>query len=253
MRQMSGHSHWSGIKFKKAAADKKRGKLFSKVSKRIMSAARRGGADISGNIELQAAVEEAKAANMPKDKIERAILKGAGQLPGEQLEAVRYEGYGRGGAAVMVDALTDNRNRTSPDVRRVFEDCGGKLGASGCVAWHFRTKGLILVAPEERGEEELLELAAEAGAEDFENAGDLYEVTCEVGQLNAVKTALLEAGVKVESAEITEVPGDYVDLSVKDAEKVLAMMEKLENLEDVVNIYSNFNLPPELVERLAAQ
>jgi len=250
---MAGHSHWAGIKHKKQRQDQRRGRLFSRLSKAIMSAARRGGKDPATNLELQYAIEEAKAANMPKETIERAILKGAGELGGQRLEAVRYEGYGSGGAAVIVDALTDNRNRTTPHIRKIFDDHGGKLGTSGCVSWAFRTRGLIILPPQGKEEDELFELAVEAGAEDFQRAGDVYEVTCPAEELKAVLDALTAAGLEHESAQITLVPTSYVDLSVEDGRRVLALMDELEEDEDVTNVYSNFNLPEELVAELSGQ
>jgi len=247
---MAGHSHWAGIKHKKAKEDKKRGRLFSRVSKQIMTAVRTGGKDPEANLDLKYAIEAAKAANMPKDNIERAILRAAGELEGSRLEAVRYEGYGPGGAAVMVEALTDNRNRTTSVVRKVFTDHGGELGASGCVAWTFESKGLILISANNRTEEEVFDLVVEAGAEDLQNEGDFYEVRCDPKDFPAVKQALQEAGVTLESAEITMVPKSYVDLDVEDGRKVVKMLEELEEDDDVVNVYSNFNLPPELVAEL---
>ena len=247
---MAGHSHWAGIKHKKAKEDKKRGKVFSHVAKQLMSAARRGGKDADNNLDLKYAIEAAKAANMPKPTIERAILKGAGELEGARLEAARYEGYGPGGAAVMVEAITDNRNRTTAIVRKAFNDHGGELGASGCVAWTFETKGLIPLQLDDRGEDEIFELAVEAGAEDFQQAGELYELSCGPKDLHALKQALQAAGVNWESAEVTMLPRSYVDLNVGDGRKVLKMMEELEEDEDVINVYSNFNLPAELVEEL---
>jgi len=250
---MSGHSHWAGIKHKKERQDKRRGRLFSRLSKAIISAARRGGKDPDANLELQYAIEEAKAANMPKETIERAILKGAGELEGQQLEAVRYEGYGSGGAAVIVDALTDNRNRTTAHVRKIFDDRGGKLGASGCVSWVFQTKGLVILPAADRSEEELFDLAVEAGAEDFQRAGDFYELTCPARELKNVLDALESSGIQHDSAEITLVPLSYVDLSVEDGRRVLGLLDDLQEDEDVTNVYSNFNLPPELVAELSEQ
>jgi len=251
---MAGHSHWAGIKHKKERQDKRRGKLFSKLAKNIMGAARRGGKDPDLNLELQYAIEDAKAANMPKDNIERAVLKGAGELEGEQIESVRYEGYGPGGAAVIVDALTDNRNRTTANVRRIFESHGGKLGATGCVSWNFETKGLILISlDDETGEEQVFDVAVEAGAEDFQQAGGSYELTCPVGEFRGVREALAGAGIEYESAEITEVPRSYTDLGVDDGRKIVTMMEELEDDEDVNRVHSNFNLPQELVDEMSGQ
>jgi len=250
---MAGHSHWAGIKHKKAKEDKRRGKVFSRVSKQIMTAVRAGGKDPDMNLDLKYAVEAAKAVNMPKDNIERAILKAAGELEGERLEPVRYEGYGAGGVAVMVDALTDNRNRTSPHMRKIFDAHGGQLGTSGCVAWSFQTRGLIILQLGDRTEEEVFDIAIDAGADDFQPAGEVYELSCNAKDLHVVRNALAEAGLEWESAEITEVPTSYVDLSVDDGRKVLKMMEELEDDEDVTNVYSNFNLPQELIDELEAE
>jgi len=250
---MSGHSHWAGIKHKKARVDKVRGRAFSRLSKAIMSASRRGGKSPDTNLELQYAIDAAKAENMPKDTIERAILKGAGELAGQQVESMRYEGYGSGGAAVMVDILTDNRNRTTPQLRKIFDDHGGKLGTSGCVAWNFETKGMFLVELGERDPDEVFDLAVEAGAEDFRAEGDLHEVVCPVTEFKSVLDALAGAGLKCESAEVSEVPTGYVDLGEDDGRKILKMMEDLSEHEDVTNVYSNFNLPDSLVEELGAQ
>ena len=250
---MSGHSHWATIKHKKAKSDNKRGRAFSRLAKRVIAAARMGGKDPDLNLELQYAIADAKAANMTKDSIERAILKGAGELEGQNVEAVRYEGYGPGGAAVMVDAMTDNRNRTTPHVRRILDAHGGQLGANGCVAWLFHTKGLILISPDGHSEEDLLELAIDAGAEDFQTGGELFEVSCEPTNFRAVRQALQQAGVAIESAEITQVPGTYVNLDEDAGRKMLKLMDELEEDEDVTNVYSNFNLPPELAAELEGE
>ncbi|MHC5033804.1 MAG: YebC/PmpR family DNA-binding transcriptional regulator [Planctomycetota bacterium] len=247
---MAGHSHWAGIKHKKAREDARRGKVFSRIAKQIITAVRGGGKDPDTNLELKYAIDAAKAVNMPKDNIERAILRGAGELGDVHLEAVRYEGYGPGGAAVMVDGLTDNRNRTTANIRRAFNNHGGELGATGCVSWNFDMKGLILLLPGDKGEEELFELAIEAGAEDFQQAGDVFEVSCAPGALQELEATLAAAGVTWESAEVTMVPKSYVDLSVDDGRKVLKMMEDLEENDDVTNVFSNFNLAPELIAEL---
>ena len=250
---MSGHSHWAGIKHKKGREDAKRGRLFSRLAKAIISAARQGGKDPSTNLALQYAVEEAKAANMPKDTIARAILKAVGELEGQQLASVRYEGYGSGGAAVMVDALTDNRNRTTANVRRIFDSHAGKLGTSGCVSWMFSTKGLFILDLGGRTEEEVFDIAVEAGAEDFQPSGEFYELTCPVAEFKNVRDALEGAGITHESAEITEVPTSYVDLDADEGRKILKMMGSLEEDEDVNGVHSNFNLPEELVAELNAE
>jgi YebC/PmpR family DNA-binding regulatory protein len=248
---MSGHSHWATIKHKKGKSDNLRGRAFSRLAKRIMSAAREGGKDPALNLELQYAIADARAVNMPKDNIERSILKGAGELEGVQVEHVRFEGYGPGGAALMVDAMTDNRHRTTPHIRRILDSHGGQLGANGCVAWLFHTKGLILVAADGHTEEELLELAIEAGAEDFQTGGELFEISCEPTNYRKVRQALSDAGVRIESAEITQVPATYVDLDEEHGRKMLKLMDELEEDEDVTNVYSNFNLPAELAAELA--
>ncbi len=247
---MAGHSHWAGIKHKKEREDKKKGKLFSKISKLLMTSARQGGKDPEHNIELQQAIDKAKEANMPKDNIERAILKGVGELDGVQIETLRYEGYGAGGAAVIVDTLTDNRNRTGADVRKIFSAHGGNLGAQGCVSWNFETKGLIILNLDDREEEEVFDITVEAGAEDFQKAGGSYELTCAPGDLHAVGQSLKENGLEFESSEITEVPQSYADLDYKQGKQILALLEELEDHEDVSNVYSNFNLPQELVNEL---
>ncbi len=249
---MAGHSHWAGIKHKKEREDKKRGKLFSKLSKQIMSSARQGGKDPSLNIELQQAVEKAKEANMPKDNIERAILKGVGELDGVQLENIRYEGYGAGGAAVIVDTLSDNRNRTGSEIRKIFSSHGGNLGAQGCVSWNFESKGFIIINLEDYSEEEIFDLTVEAGVEDFQESGEgVYELVCAPEDFQSVRDALKKNGLDYESAEITEVPQSYVDLDINDGRKTLALMDELEDHEDVSNVYSNFNLPKDLVEELS--
>lgn len=247
---MAGHSHWAGIKYKKEREDKRKGKLFSKLSKHLMSATRQGGKDPSHNIELQQAIEKAKEANMPKENIERAILKGAGELDGVRIDSIRYEGYGCGGAAVIVDALSDNRNRTGAEIRKIFDNHGGNLGAPGCVSWNFETRGLIILNLADRSEEEIFDAAVEAGAEDFQKAGGSYELTCAPGLLNDVCRALTGNDIEYESSEITEVPCSYVDLNYEDGRKILAMMEELEDHDDVSNVYSNFNLPEELVAEM---
>ena len=194
---MSGHSHWAGIKYKKALADARKGKLFSKIARKLTSAARGGGGDPDSNLELRYAMDESRAANMPKENVRRAIDKGLGNLPGYSFERVVYEGYGTGGVAIMAEALTDNRNRTASDVRKIFDRNGGNLGESGCVAWMFDRKGLVAVSAEDVDEDELLLAAMEAGAENMERVEDLFEITTEVAALHATKTALEKAGYEV--------------------------------------------------------
>jgi YebC/PmpR family DNA-binding regulatory protein len=249
---MAGHSHWAGIKHKKAAVDAKRGKLWSKLARAIITAAR-GGGDPKANLALQYAIDKAKEANMPKDTIERAIKKGTGELAGAQLESVSYEGYTPGGAAILVDCVTDNRNRTTPLVRKAFERHGGNMGQPGCVGWLFERKGLFIAGLGERTEEQVFELAVEGGAEDFQKSGDTYEITCPAEEFGNVRDTLKEADVPVESSEITMVPKSYVELGVKDGRKTLALMEELDDIEDVENVYSNFDLPEELVRELDSE
>jgi YebC/PmpR family DNA-binding regulatory protein len=243
---MAGHSHWAGIKHKKAAIDNKRGKLWSKLSKAIIVAARAGGSDVNMNLALRYAINDAKAVSMPKDNIERAIKKGTGELEGGNFEEVIYEGYGPGGVAVLCDILTDNRNRTAPEVRKIFEIAGGKLGATGCVAWMFDRKGLLVIEKSQTDEEALLELALESGADDVKTDEDRFEVLCEVNAFTNVCAAIDDAEIKTEIREIARIPKETVDLDVEIAKKVLNMMDKLDDHDDVQSVAANFNIPDEL-------
>jgi len=241
---MSGHSHWAGIKYKKAAADAKRGKIWSKVARMIIVAAKTGGGDPAANLSLRYAIDKAKAANMPKDTIEKAIKKGTGELEGTHFEQVLYEGYGPGGVAIMVEALTDNRNRTTPEIKRLFERHGGSLGTSGSVAWMFGKKGLITVSTEQASEDELLEIAMAAGADDMENTGRVYEITCAPGAYEELKRILLEKDIPMEVAEISMVPQSTVPVNNgATAKKIISLMEDLEDHDDVQNTFSNFDIP----------
>jgi len=240
---MAGHSHWAGIKHKKALADSKRGKLWSKLSKAIIVAARTGGGDPEMNLRLRYAINDAKAMSMPKDNIERAIKKGTGELEGGDLEEVVYEGYGPSGVAVMCDILTDNRNRTAPEIRKIFELSDGKLGATGCVAWMFDRKGLISVGDEQIGEEQLMELALEAGADDVRHQDGTYEVICDPEVFSDVSEAVEKAGLQTEICEITRLPQDTVELDAETGRKVLKLMERLDDHDDVQNVSANFNIP----------
>jgi YebC/PmpR family DNA-binding regulatory protein len=250
---MAGHSHWAGIKHKKALIDSKRGKLWSKLSKAIIIAARDGGGDPDMNLRLRYAINDAKAVSMPKDNIERAIKKGTGELEGGNLEEVIYEGYGPAGVAVMCEILTDNRNRTAPELRKVFEIAGGKLGATGCVAWMFDRKGLLTLPAEKCDEDSLMELALESGADDVKLAGDYYEILCDPDAFSDVRKALEEAGLETDSAEITRIPQDTVDITGDDARKVLKMMDALDDHDDVQNVSANFNIPDEALAELEAE
>ena len=250
---MAGHSHWAGIKHKKAAIDNKRGKLWSKLSKAIIVAAKMGGGDPDTNLKLRYAINDAKAVSMPKDNIERAIKKGTGELDGGNLEEVLYEGIGPAGVAVMCDILTDNRNRTAPEIRKLFEVCGGKLGVSGCAAWMFERKGLVVIAAEKTDEDSLMELAIEAGADDVRRSGNAFEVVCEVDAYSAVCDAIETAGIETNSREITWLAKDMVELAGDDARKVLKLMERLDDHDDVQSVAANFDIPDQVLAELEAE
>jgi YebC/PmpR family DNA-binding regulatory protein len=248
---MAGHSHWAGIKHKKALIDNKRGKLWSKLSKAIIVAAKIGGGDPDQNPRLRLAVSDAKAARMPKDTIERAIKKGTGELAGGNLEEVVYEGYGAGGVAVFCEVLTDNRNRTAPEIRKIFEMADGKLGATGCVAWMFDRRGLVLIPKDRTDEETLMEIALEAGADDVKSEGDSFEVTCEVDILSDLVDALSKAGIEPELQQVARVPNNTVDLDAAMGKKVLKLMERLDDHDDIQNVSANFNIPEEAMAEIA--
>ena len=250
---MAGHSHWAGIKHKKALVDAKRGKQWSKLSKAIIVAARMGGGDPDTNFRLRTAIDDAKAASMPKDNIARAIKRGTGELDGGNLEETVYEGYGPGGVAVLCEVLTDNRNRTAAEVRKIFETADGKLGSSGCVAWMFEKKGLFLVHIEKIDEDTLMEVTLDAGADDVRHVGDNYEVTCEPTDYQAVSHVLDEAGIKPEVSQITLIPKDTVDLDAPTARKVLRLMEKLDDHDDVQSVSSNFNIPDDVMAEIGEE
>jgi len=244
---MSGHSKWSTIKHKKGAADAKRGKIFTKLIKEITVAARMGGGDPDSNPRLRTAVQGAKAENMPKDNIERAIKKGTGELEGVNYEEANYEGYGPGGAAVLVESLTDNKNRAVADIRHIFNKCGGNLGENGCVAWMFDKKGYIVFEEGAADEDQLMETALEAGAEDVrEDEGNLEVITAPQ-DFEAVKTAIDEAGLTYAVAEITMLPQTTVNLTGKEAEQMVRLMDGLEDSEDVQKVYTNADIPEDIL------
>jgi len=251
---MSGHSKWSSIKHKKGAADVKRGQLFSKLSRALIVAAREGGPDPDANLALANAIEKAREASMPKDNIERAVARGAGAGEGgEAYEHVTYEGYGAAGVAVLVEALTDNRNRTASDVRHLFAKNDGNLGAAGAVAWQFERKGVILVDAATIEEDELTLAAADAGAEDVALDGSTFQVTTAAEDLAAVRSELEAAGVAYESAELTMVP--KTTIRVEDeaaAKKLLRLMDALEENDDVQGVYANFDIPEQVLEAVAS-
>jgi YebC/PmpR family DNA-binding regulatory protein len=248
---MSGHSKWSTIKRKKAAEDAKRGRVFTKLIKEIMVAAREGGGDVNGNPRLRTAVDNARSNNMPLDNIQRAIKKGTGELPGTHYESVTYEGYGPSGVAIYVEVLTDNRNRTVAEIRHLFTRHGGNLGAGGCVAWMFAQKGQVYIDGSRYSEEAVLETALECGAEDFLSEEGHYTITTSVEDFEAVKECLVSKGIEVESAEVAMVPKNYVKVEGKDAERIIKLMEGLEEHDDIQRVASNFDMDEELLDRLS--
>jgi len=246
---VSGHSKWSTIKRKKGAVDARRGKIFTKLIKEITVAARLGGGDPEANPRLRTAVAAAKTENMPKDNIERAIKKGTGELEGAVYEEISYEGYGPAGVAVLVDCMTDNKNRTVADIRHFFSKSGGNLGEFGCVSWMFDKRGLILVDRATISEEELMDLALEAGAEDVVEEETEYQVLTAPEDFDAVREALAENGVAFLEASISMIPKNTVDiLDVKSAKQILKLLENLEDHDDVQNVYANFDIPDEIME-----
>lgn len=249
---MAGHSHWAGIKHKKAAIDAKRGKAWSKIARMIIVAAKQGGGDPTANLSLRYAIDKAKAANMPKDTIEKAVKKGTGDLEGTNYEEVLYEGYGSNGIAIMVEALTDNRNRTGPEIKRIFEKHGGSLGTSGCVNWMFTKKGLITVNSASADEEQLLDIALNAGADDMQSAGDFFEITCEPAAYEELKKTLEENEIPIDVAEISMVPQSTIDVSDEQtAKKIISLMEAFEDHDDVQNTYANFDIPEEIIAQIS--
>jgi YebC/PmpR family DNA-binding regulatory protein len=251
---VSGHSKWSSIKHKKGAADAKRGQLFSKLSRAIIVAARQGGPDPDANATLATAIQKARDNSMPKENIERAIARGSGAgAETDSYETVSYEGYGPGGVAVFVEALTDNRNRTAAEVRHIFAKNDGNLGESGVVSWLFERKGVVLVPADGADEDELTLAAADAGAEDVQLDGTSYEVTTEGETLAAVREAIEAAGMTVESAQLTMVPKTTIQVAEESsAKKILRLMDALEELDDVQDVYSNFDIPERVLETVEA-
>jgi YebC/PmpR family DNA-binding regulatory protein len=245
---MSGHSHWATIKHKKASVDAKRGKVWSKLAKAIIVAARHGGGDPDMNLRLRAAIDAAKAVSMPKDNIQRAVKRGTGELDGGTIDEVVYEGYGSGGVAVMCEVLTDNRNRTAPEIRKIFDISDGKLGATNCVAWMFEKKGLFAIPADKVEEDKLMEVALEAGADDVKRVDDKFEVTCDPSAYSAVSDALAAAGIQPEVQELAVMPKNTVDVTDPDtARKVLKLMERLDDHDDVQSVSSNFNISDEIM------
>jgi YebC/PmpR family DNA-binding regulatory protein len=249
---MSGHSKWSSIKHKKGAADARRGKLFTKLARAITVAARDGGPDPDGNPALATAVQKARDASMPKDNIQRAIDRGSGVgSDAGAIEQILFEGYGPGGAAILVEALTDNRNRTSADVRHMFSKHHGSLGEPGSVAWIFEKRGVVVVDGSRYDEDDLI-VAIDAGAEDVREDGDLLRAVCAPGDLNAVREALEEAGVEVQAAELAMEPKSTVEVKGTEAEWLLRLVDALEEHDDVNEVHANFDVPAEIIEKVAA-
>ena len=247
---MAGHSHWAGIKHKKAANDAKRGKIWSKIARMIIVAAKAGGGDPNQNLTLRYAIDKAKGANMPKDTIEKAIKKGTGELGAVNYEEVLYEGYAPGGIAIMLDGLTDNRNRTAPEIKKIFEKRGGSLGNSGCVNWMFSKKGLITVRTDAIDEDTLMEIALSAGADDMDNTGEVYELTCDPNAYDELKKTLEEKEIPTEVAEISMVPQNTVPVNdVDTAKKILALMEDFEDHDDIQEVYANFDIPDDILKQ----
>ncbi len=248
---MAGHSKWANIKYRKEAADARKGKLFSKLAKEITVAAREGGGDPEVNLRLRHAIEKAREANMPMENIERAIKRGTGELPGVNYEQVIYEGYGPGGVAVLIEALTDNRNRTTSEIRNIFAKKGGNMAGAGSVSWIFHRKGLITVDKSACDEDTLLSIAIEAGAEDMKTENDYYEIITSPENFEQVRTALKEKNIAINSAEITMLASNYVKLEGDVAKQILSLMDALQSHDDVQQVYANFDIPDEIIEEMA--
>jgi len=248
---MSGHSKWASIKHKKAAVDAKKGKVFSRISKEISVAARTGGGSPDMNPRLRLAVEKAKEVNMPSDNIKRAIMKGTGELPGATYEEAVYEGYGPGGVALMLEVLTDNKNRTVPELRHIMSKHGGNMAEAGSVAWMFEKKGYLLVDKKQSDEDTLMAIALDAGAEDFKNdpEEENYEIITAFEDFNKVREFLETQNITLNLAEISLIPKNYIKLEAEDAEKMLKLMDALEEHDDIQNVYANFDIPDEVITK----
>ena len=244
---MSGHSHWATIKHKKAAVDAKRGKLWSKLSRAILIAARSGGGDTDTNLKLRYAIDKAREVSMPKDNIERAVKRGTGEMEGVTYEEITYEGYGPGGAAFLVDVLTDNRNRTASEIRKIFERSGGKMGSAGNVAFLFERKGTFALDASATDEDTLMGIALDAGADDLKRTGSTFEITCDPSAFNQVKAALEKNNLKPSFAEISQVPKAPREVDVDTGKKVMRLMENLDDHDDVQNVYADANITEAMV------
>ena len=244
---MSGHSKWASIKHKKGAADAKRGKIFTKLIKEITVAARIGGGDPDGNPRLRTSILIAKGKNMPVDNITRAIKKGTGELEGVHYDEVTYEGYGPGGAAIFLEAMTDNKNRTVSEIRAALGKAGGNLGENGCVGWMFEQKGFITVKTDAKGEDDLMELAIDAGADDMQTVEEHYEITTAMANFETVRKVLEDAGVPMDTAEITRIPQNTVTIDEKKGKALLKLMDILDDHDDIQKAYSNFDIPDDVM------
>ena len=249
---MAGHSPWANIKHRKAAVDAKRGKLWSKLSKAIIVAAKMGGGDPETNLRLRYAINDAKAVSMPKDNIERAVKKGTGELEGGEVEETVYEGYGPGGVAILCEIVTDNRHRTAPEIRKIFDKHGGKLGGTNCVAWMFERKSVLLV-PAKIDEEKLMEIVLDAGADDLTRQGDYFQVTGPADAFAALSDALVAAGVEPESKQLARIPANTVEVAdVETAKTVLALVNELDDHDDVQSVSANFSIPDDAMAAIGA-
>lgn len=250
---MSGHSHWATIKHKKGAIDAKRGKLFSKLSRAIIIAARNGGGDPEMNLKLRYAIDKARQVSMPKDNIERAVKRGTGETEGVIFEELTYEGYGPGGAALLVDVLTDNRNRTAGEIRKIFERSGGKMGSAGNVAFLFERKGVFGVDAETIEEDKLMGIVLDAGADDLKHVGGSFEIVCDPTAFSQVQEALQKNKIALSNAEISQLPKVPVDVDVETGKKLVRLMETLDDHDDVQNVYSNANLSEEMMAEIGKE
>lgn len=247
---MAGHSHWARIKRKKGVTDARRGRLWSKLSRNIIVAAKSGGGDPGQNLSLRYAIDKAKAANMPKDTIENAVKKGAGGDDSVNYETIYYEGYGAGGVAILCEALTDNRNRTAPEVKKIFERHGGNVGAPGSVQWMFTSKGQFTVSADAADEDKIAEAALEGGADDYSKEDEVWEISCEPAAFEPVREALQAAGIEPASAELSMVPANTITVDADGGRKLLSLIEALEDHDDVQNVYSNFEIPEDVMASL---
>jgi YebC/PmpR family DNA-binding regulatory protein len=249
---MSGHSHWAGIKHKKAANDAKRGKVWSKIA-RIIIVAAKNGPDPGQNLALRYAIDKAKQANMPKDTIEKAVKKGAGAGETISFVPVLYEGYAHGGVAIMAEALTDNRQRTGPEIRKIFEHHGGSLGTTGCVSYMFTKKGLITVATKDANEDALMEIVLGAGADDMQNSGEVFEITCDTTAYEGLRKELEDKKIPIQISEISMVPQNSIPIDNEvSARKILSLIDELEENDDIQNVYANFDIPDDIIAKVQA-